>query len=185
MSIHLSEDDRNCLERLANRPMRPTRRQKAVALLDLGEGQSPARAAEHAGIPKGHVEALAAGFADGGLAGIGLDARPSLVVRLVRPGVRARTYRLPEGVTLAELLHRSGAATTGQVVYVDGVAAGEKTPLHDGAIVMIVPQPRNGEVAEPWRLAVPSFQDDALFQQYMEIMRDRRRAPEPDEEEES
>jgi hypothetical protein len=181
MSIHLSEEDRICLERLRNRPMKPTRRQKAIALLCLGEGESPAKAAERAGIPKEQVEALAVGFAESGLAGMGLCAKPEVLVRLVQPGVRTQKYRLPEGANLAELLHRSGATTLDQVVYVDGVMAGEATPLHHGAVVMIVPQPRNGAVAEPWRLTVPSFQDDALFQQYMEIMKDRRRDVEPDE----
>jgi hypothetical protein len=181
MSIHLSAEDRTCLERLENRPMKPTRRQKAIALLRLDEGQSPAQAAEYAGISREEVEALAASFAEGGLAGLGLGAKPGVLVRVVRPGIRAKKYRLPEGATLTELLHRSGATTVDQVVYVDGVMAEEATPLHHGAVVMIVPRLRNGAVAEPWRLTVSAFQDDALFQQYMEIMKDRRRDVEPDE----
>lgn len=184
MAIHLSEEDRARLERLEERPMKPTRRQKAIALLRLGKGSSPADAAMHAGISKGQVEALATKFAEGGLAGVGLDAKPRLVVRLVRPGVGVQKYCLSEGATLEDLLHRSGAETTNQAVYVDGVVAGGAMPLCDGAIVMIVPQPRIGPVDEPWRATIPSFRDDALFQQYREILA-RRRDLEPDEGEES
>jgi DNA-directed RNA polymerase specialized sigma24 family protein len=50
MSIHLNEEDRANLERLEKSRMKPTRRQKAIALLRLAEGLSPADAAQHAGI---------------------------------------------------------------------------------------------------------------------------------------
>jgi hypothetical protein len=183
MSIRLSEEDRACLERLEEGPMKPTRRQKASALLRLDEGLSPADAAMHAGISTEQVEALVTGFVEGGLAAVGLDAKPKTLVRLVRPGVGTETFCLPEGATLAELLHRSGATTTNQAVYVDGVMAGDTVPLHDGAVVMIVPQPRNGAVDEPWLATIPSFQDEALFQQYTEILKARRRDLGPDEDE--
>jgi hypothetical protein len=185
MSIRLSEEDRACLERLEERPKKPTRRQKASALLRLDEGLSPADAAMHAGISKDQVEALATRFAEGGLAGVGLDAKPKALVRLVRPGLGTQKYRLPEGATLAELLHRSGATTTNQAVYVDGVMGGDSVPLHDGAVVVIVPQLRNGAVDEPWRATIPSFQDEALFQQYSDILKARRRDLGPVEDEES
>ena len=38
MSIHLSDEDRANLERLEERRMKSTRRQKAIALLRLAEG---------------------------------------------------------------------------------------------------------------------------------------------------
>ncbi len=174
MSIHLSEEDRARLERLKQRPVKPTRRQKAIALLRLDEGLSLAQAAEHAGISREQVEALATGFAESGLAGVGLDAKARFLVRLVRPGVGAQKYDLPEGATLAELLRRAGATTTNQAIYVDGGVAGGTARLHDGAIVMIVPQPRIGEVDAPWRSTIPSFRDDALFQQYTEILKSPR-----------
>jgi hypothetical protein len=185
MSIRLSEEERASLERLEKMPMKPTRRQKAIALIRLDEGKSPADASMYAGISKKQVEALAAEFAKGGLAGVGLDAEPRTWVRLVRPGVGTQKYGLPEGATLVELLRRSGATTTNQAVYVDGVMVGETVPLHDGAIVMIVPRPRNGAVDEPWLATIPSFRDEALFQQYSEILKARRRDLGPDEDEES
>jgi hypothetical protein len=185
MSIHLSEEDRICLERLEKRPMKPLPRQKATALLRLDEGLSPADAAMHAGISKEQVEALVTGFAEGGLAGVGLDPKPKTLVRLVRPGVGVQKYRLPSGATLAELLRHSGATTTNQAVYIDGIMAGEMATLHDGAIVMIVPQSRIGPVNEPWRTTIPSFRDESLFQQYSEILKSRRRDPGSDEDERS
>jgi anaerobic selenocysteine-containing dehydrogenase len=72
MSIQLEQDERGYLEQLVRRPMKPTRRQKANALLRLAEGDTPEKAAQHAGIPKEEVESLAARYAESGLAGIGL-----------------------------------------------------------------------------------------------------------------
>jgi hypothetical protein len=42
-------------------------------------------------------------------------------VHLVRPGIAARDYHLPEGATIADLLRRSGAPAVDQAVLVDGV----------------------------------------------------------------
>jgi hypothetical protein len=182
MTIHLSEEDRANLERLEKGRMKPTRRQKAIALLRLAAGMSPATASEHAGISKAEVEALAAQFAEGGLNGVGLDGKPKNVVRLVRPGVGVRTYRLKEGATLADLLRRSAATATNQAIFVDGVLAEEAVPLRDGAVVMIVPQPRNAVVDEPWRATIPSFQDEALFRQYTETLKTRHRDLGPGED---
>jgi hypothetical protein len=163
MAIHLSEEDRANLEQLEKGRMKPTRRQKAIALLRLDAGMSPVEAAEHAGIPMEEVEALATRFAESGLAGVGLDAKPNNVVRLVRPGVGVQKYHLPNGATLADLLRRSGATVTNQAVYLDGALAEETVPPRDGAVVMIVPLPRNAPVDEPWRATIPTFRDEALF----------------------
>ncbi len=181
MSIHLEEDDRARLRRLEARPMKPTSRQKAIALLRLDEGLSPAQAAMHAGISKEDVEALATGFAESGLAGVGLGAKPRNLVHLVQPGVGARTYGLHAGATLGELLQRSGVTTTGRTISVNGVMAEETVPLHHGAIVTIAPRAGNAAVNEPWRATIPSFQDEALFRQYTEISKARRRGLGPDE----
>ena len=185
MSIHLDEEYRANPEHLEQGRMKPTRRQKAIALLRLAAGLSPAEAAEHAGIPMEEVEALATGFAEGGLAGVGLGGKPTTLVRLVRPGVGVQKYRLPNRATLADLLRRSKAMTTNQAIYVDGVRAEETVPLRDGAVVMIVPQPRKATVDEPWRATIPSFQDDDLFEQYREILKARRRDLVSDEDPEA
>jgi hypothetical protein len=175
MSIHLNEEDRANLERLEKGRMKPTRRQKAIALLRLAAGLPAAEVAEHAGIPKEEIEALATGFAESGLAGVGLGGKPKTLVRLVRPGVGVQKYCLPNGATLADLLRRSEATTTNQAVYVDGVVAEETVPLRDGAVVMVVAQPRKTAVDDAWRATIPSFQDDDLFEQYREILKVRRR----------
>ncbi len=114
MSIHLNEEDRAILEQLEKRRMRPTRRQKAIALLRLAAGLTPAEAAKHAGIPKKDVEALASDYAQGGLAGVGLGGK-----------------REPD---------------------------------------------------EPWRKRISSFQDEALFKEYTEILKARRNDLAPTED---
>jgi hypothetical protein len=122
MSLNLNAEDRANLERLKQRRTKPTRRQKAIALLHLDEGLSPADAAVHAGMTVEEVEALAHRFAESGLAGVGL------------------------GRTL---------------------------------------KPSNAKVDEPWRATIDSFQDDALFRQYTEILKARRRDLGPAEDSEA
>jgi len=119
------------------------------------------------------------------LTGVGLEARSKTLVRLVRPGFRVQKFCLPTGATLAELLRKSEAPTTNQVVYVDGVRTELTVPLHHGAVVMIVPQARNAAVDEPWRATIPSFRDEALFQQYTDVLKSRRRDLGQAEDEES
>jgi hypothetical protein len=182
MSIHLNDEDRANLERLEKRRMKPTRRQKAIALLRLAEGLTSRQATMHAGIPREEVEALAAEFAESGLAGVGLVGESKTLVRLVRPGVGVQTYRLQKRATLADLLRRSKARTTNQAVYVDGAMAEQTTPLPDGAVVMIVPQPRNAAVDEPWRATIPSFQDESLFRQYLQTLKAHRQDLAADED---
>ena len=182
MSIQLSQDERDYLEQLANRKPKPTRQQKAIALLRLAAGEPPEKAAEHAGIQKEDVATLACQFSKQGLAGVGLDETSMIRVRLVRPGVGVQKYDLPKGATLADLLHRSQATAMSQAVYIDGVPAEATVPLRHGAVVMIVPQPRKVPVAEPWRATIPSFQDDALFEEYRKILKAHRHDLGPDED---
>jgi hypothetical protein len=181
MSIQLSQDERDYLEQLANRKPKPTRRQKAIALLRLAEGKTLEGAAQDAGIKKEDVAALASQFSEQGLAGVGLDGTSTIRVRLVRPGVGAQKYDLPKGATLADLLRRSQATAMNQAIDIDGVSAEGTLPLRHGAVVMIVPQPRKVPVAEPWRATIPSFQDDALFEEYRKILKAHRHDLGPDE----
>jgi hypothetical protein len=46
---------------------------------------------------------------------------------------------------------------------------------------MIVPQPKNAAVDEPWRATIPSFQDESFFRQYMETLKARRHDLDADE----
>jgi hypothetical protein len=47
---------------------------------------------------------------------------------------------------------------------------------------MIVSLPQRAAVAEPWRATIPSFRDEALFHQYTETLKARRRDLGPDED---
>jgi hypothetical protein len=182
MSIQLDRDERSYLERLVGRPKKPTRRQKALALLRLAEGDTPEQAAEHVGIPAEDVAALASKFVENRLAGVGLDGKPRTLVRLVRPGLGVREYHLLNGVTLADLLRRSRTTTVDQSVFVDGLPAEDATPLRDGSVVMIVPQPTKAAVSDPWSATIPSFQDDELFEEYRAILKARRHDLSQDED---
>jgi hypothetical protein len=103
-----------------------------------------------------------------------------ILVHLVRPGVGASDYHLSEGATLADLLRHSGASTTDQAVFVDGVPPEESLPLHNGVVVTIVPRPRHAAGDEPWRAAVPAFRDEALFQEYSAALKTRRQGDDPE-----
>jgi hypothetical protein len=104
MSIHLNEEDRACLDRIKRGQMKPTRWQKAIALLRLASGLSPAEAAKHAGIPKAEVETLATGYAESVLAGVGRGGKPETLVSLVRPSFGIQEYGVPNGAILEDRL---------------------------------------------------------------------------------
>jgi hypothetical protein len=182
MRIRLSEDERRYLEQIKDKKEGPTNRQKAIALLCLDKGLSPEQAAVEAWTPTEDVVALAAGFAAQGLAGIGLGEKRKILVQLVRPGLGVHTYHLTDGATLADLLHLSRADAADQVVCIDDQVAEEATPLHDGALVTIVPRMRNSAADEPWRATIAAFEDDTLFDDYTEAIKARRGSLEPDEE---
>lgn len=73
MTIALSQDDRRYLEDLAGRPMRPTRWQKAQALLGLAAGESHELVAKRVGIRKEDLASLVDRFTKDGLGGVGLN----------------------------------------------------------------------------------------------------------------
>jgi len=98
----------------------------------------------------------------------------SILVHLVRPGMGVRDYHLARGATLADLLHQSKSVTTDQTVLVDGLPPEESLPLREGVVVTIVPQPGNSSETEPWKGTVPAFRDEALFEEYSEILKARR-----------
>jgi hypothetical protein len=110
------------------------------------------------------------------------SATAEIQVHLVRPGVAGRDCLMPEGATLADLLRLSGALAADQVVMVDGVTSEESLMLRDGAVVTIVPRPGAATGNEPWHATIPAFQDAALFREYTEALKARRRSTEPDED---
>ena len=182
LPIHLSEKDRANLERLQERHMKPTRRQKAIALLRLADGLTTSEAAMHAGISKEQVEALAEKFAESGLAGVGLARKSKILVHLGRPGVGKERYHLDQGATLEDLLRLSKVNVGSRAVYIDRKLADRSTPLRDGAVVWIVPRIENAAAHEPWRSTIPSFEDESLFEEYRGILKARREEPAGDED---
>ena len=68
MAIELSPSDLRKLRDVAGRKQAPTRRQRAQALLLLGQGKPPKQVAQEVGIKKADVEALADGFVARGIA---------------------------------------------------------------------------------------------------------------------
>lgn len=76
MPIELNPQEREVLEQLVNQKMKPTKRQKAVALLSLDQGMALQGIAERSGITKDELGDLFNLFTERGLAGLGLDRRP-------------------------------------------------------------------------------------------------------------
>jgi uncharacterized protein (DUF433 family) len=68
MPIELSPNDLQTLREVASRKQIPTRRQRAQALLLLGQGKPPKQVAQVVGIKKADVEALADDFKARGIA---------------------------------------------------------------------------------------------------------------------
>ncbi len=109
-------------------------------------------------------------------------ATSEIVVYLVRPGDPLRTYHLSKGATLADFLSLIGTSSTDEKVYVQGVPIEGASPLNDGTVVTIVPQSWNGRGNEPWRGVITAFQDEALFEEYMEILKAKRQEEFPEED---
>ena len=89
MPIELNQKDREFLEQLAGRKRKPTKRQKAVALLSRAQGMPLEKIAERSGITKAELAALFDLFNERGLAGLGLAPRPSVAKEKaapIRPG---------------------------------------------------------------------------------------------------
>jgi uncharacterized protein (DUF433 family) len=75
MAILLTKADREYLEQLADRKMRPTKRQKARVLLGLAAGENVDSLSMRVGMTKEDLTALVAQFHAEGLKGIGLARR--------------------------------------------------------------------------------------------------------------
>ena len=99
-----------------------------------------------------------------------------ILVHFLRPGIVSRDYHLADGTTLADLLRLAAISTANQAIFVDGVPPEEAVPLRDGAVVTIVPRPRNSAGEEPWHASVPAFRDEDIAREYSEAMKARRDA---------
>jgi uncharacterized protein (DUF433 family) len=72
LPVQLNDNDRRHLEVLANRKMRPTSRQKALALIRLDSGKPLLDVSQEVGIAKDELELLVSHFNQGGLKAVGL-----------------------------------------------------------------------------------------------------------------
>jgi uncharacterized protein (DUF433 family) len=72
LPVQLNDNERRHLEGLANRKMRPTSRQKALALIRLDSGKPLVDVSQEVGIAKDELELLASQFTHGGLKAVGL-----------------------------------------------------------------------------------------------------------------
>jgi uncharacterized protein (DUF433 family) len=86
MTIALSQNDRQYLEKFVSRKMRPTSRQKAQALLGLAAGEAPERVAQRVGIMKDDLATLVNHFTAEGLEGVGLGRSRTKGSRRSRSG---------------------------------------------------------------------------------------------------
>jgi uncharacterized protein (DUF433 family) len=73
MQVRLTTEDRKYLEEVAGRRVRPTKRQKAQALLGLATGDTPESVSMRVGIKKEDIATLVDQFKEQGLRGIGLE----------------------------------------------------------------------------------------------------------------
>jgi uncharacterized protein (DUF433 family) len=87
MSIKLSPSDLQKLQQVASRKQIPTRRQRAKALLLLGQGKSAKQIAQVVGIKKSEVEALADDFETRGIAVLESKKGPLRSRTSIAPGI--------------------------------------------------------------------------------------------------
>jgi uncharacterized protein (DUF433 family) len=73
MQLRLTPEDRKFLEELADRKIRPTKRQKAKALLGLASGVALEKVSMHVGVNKDELVSMVDQFKQQGLKGIGLE----------------------------------------------------------------------------------------------------------------
>ncbi len=146
MPVRLSSDDRRYLEKLAGRKMRPTSRQKALALLRLDSGDPPENVSMRVGITKEELAFLAGQFANGGLEAVGLlrSQRKSIV----RDNVRGYpTIEKTTGVC-------GGAARiSGTRIPVWQLVAAREAGASEGQLLMDFPRLEARNLVDAWAYA--------------------------------
>jgi uncharacterized protein (DUF433 family) len=146
MSVRLSSDDRRYLEKLAGRKVRPTSRQKALALLRLDSGDPPEKVLMRVGITKEELAFLVGQFANGGLEAVGLvrsQRKPS-----GRDSVRGYpTIEKTTGVC-------GGAArVAGTRIPVWQLVAARETGASEGQLLMDFPRLEARNLVDAWAYA--------------------------------
>jgi sulfur carrier protein ThiS len=97
-------------------------------------------------------------------------------VTLMRTETGARSFTVPEGATLADLLREAGASADGAKITIDGRPIEDLVSLNSGMVVTILPAvpgvPANGG----WRDTVGTIQDTAAFREMIAAGRELREA---------
>jgi len=106
-------------------------------------------------------------------------AKRSIEVTLLRPNVEARTFTLPEGATLADLLREAGAAVPGPIVLIDGRPIEDLTVLQSGMTITIETEGGPGRFNESWRATIGTFSNPAFLR---EVIAEGRAIREADRE---
>jgi uncharacterized protein (DUF433 family) len=146
MRVVLSTDDRHFLEKLVQRKLRPTRRQKAQALLGLADGESPEIVAQRVGIPKQDIVVLVNRFVAGGLHDVGLGAANGTKSGAAIGGFHARIQKT-RGVCGGAARIAGTRIPVWQLVEARDIGASEAQLLID------YPRLKAADLVEAWRYA--------------------------------
>jgi hypothetical protein len=65
---------------------------------------------------------------------------------LVRPGVGAQRYTVPEGTTIQQVLDQAGTRLNNQNVMIDANEVGTDYQVKNQQVVFIVPKPKNATI---------------------------------------
>ncbi len=95
-------------------------------------------------------------------------------VVLLRPGLDAQVYVLPEGSTLGDLLREARASTQPQDILIDGLPLTDLLVLRPGMVVSLAIGDGGVGGGEPWRDTVGMFRDDSAFEEMVNSERASR-----------
>jgi hypothetical protein len=91
-------------------------------------------------------------------------AKRQVEVTLVCADTGAKSFTLPAGATLGDLLREAGATADGAHIMIDGRPIEEALTLKSGTNITILPAPRT-PAKLPWRDTVGIFADDPTFEE--------------------
>jgi hypothetical protein len=100
----------------------------------------------------------------------------TIEVRLLRTGQDLRTYTLPEGATLADLMREANTTYRSSNLLVDGRYLESAIVLKSGMLITIMPEPAGSREIRTWRDTVGMFADDPHFEEMVEAGRAIREA---------
>jgi hypothetical protein len=100
----------------------------------------------------------------------------TIEVRLLRTGEDLRTYTLPAGATLADLMREANTTYRSSNLLVDGHYLESAIVLESGMLITIMPDPAGTPRIRSWLDTVGMFADDADFEEMVEAGRAIREA---------